>query len=145
MGEIASIKPHGPQSQDERNYLLGARETLRKALIDSCKSVKATLRFYDNAYRRLTQLSEPTAFRDFLLEAPALFNDLGERLGGIEHIVSFWRFRFPANQQPVITAPELVGVFLDFESSLGAGQTEASGILPRPEIFDGRAGAVQAA
>ena len=117
-------------------YLVAARETLRKALVASCKAVKVTLGFYDSAYQGLTQQSEPAAFRDFLLKAPALFNELGERLGGIEHIVSFWRFRFPANRRPVVTPAELASVFMDFEGSLGAPHVEAPGILPKPQIIE---------
>ena len=63
--------------------------------------MKATLEIYDTRLVvALTQNSDPTAFRDFLLKAPAMFNELGERLGGIEHILSFWRFRFPGDKMP---------------------------------------------
>lgn len=136
LQEITSIKPIGPQSDSDKAYLIAARETLRKALIASCKSVRSTLGFYDNAYQRLTQQSDPGAFRDFLIKAPALFTELGERLGGIEHIVSFWRFRFPANKRPVISPSELAGVFMDFENSLGAEHVEAPSILPKPRMID---------
>ena len=71
-----------------------------------------------------------------LSKAPALFNELGERLGGIEHIVSFWRFRFPTNRRPVVTPAELASVFMDFEGSLGAPHVEAPGILPKPQIIE---------
>jgi len=138
LQEIAQIKPLGPQSEEDRAYLISARETLRKALIASCKAVKVTLGFYDNAYQRLTQQSDPGAFRDFLLRAPTLFNDLGERLGGIEHIVSFWRFRFPAGSRPLVTPAELASVFTDFEGSLGTEHVEAPSVLKQPLVIDGR-------
>ena len=84
LQEIETIRPRGPQSAEIKTYLKDARETLRKALISSCRAVKTTLEIYDSAYGNLTQNSDPTAFRDFLLQAPAMFNELGERLGGIE-------------------------------------------------------------
>ena len=136
LQQIAAIKPVGPQTAEEQTYLDGARETLRKALIASCKAVKATLQIYDNAYRRLTEASDPIAFRDFLLKAPALFNALGERLGGIEHIVSFWRFRFPDADRLMIAPAELTSVFMDFESSLGGEQQVSRSMLPTPEIIE---------
>jgi len=136
LQDIASIKPVGAQSDSDKAYLIAARETLRKALITSCKSVRSTLGFYDNAYQRLTQQSDPAAFRDFLIKAPALFNELGERLGGIEHIVSFWRFRFPATQRPVISPAELASIFMDFENSLGAEQVDAPSVLPKATMID---------
>jgi hypothetical protein len=122
LKQIETIRPRGPQSDEVKVYLAGARGTLRKALVGACRSVKATLQVYDHAYADLTQNSDPTAFRAFLLKAPAMFNDLGERLGGIEHIVSFWRFRFPGDKMPVIAADELCDLFMDFEGSVSVAE-----------------------
>jgi hypothetical protein len=126
LKQIETIRPRGPQSDDIKMYLSAARETLRKALINCCRSVKTTLEIYDTAYKSLTQNSDPTAFRDFLLKAPEMFNDLGERLGAIEHIVSFWRFRFPGDRMPMVTPDELSDMFMDFEGSLGFEKSEGS-------------------
>jgi hypothetical protein len=132
LKEICAIRPRGPQTDEIRIYLSDARETLRKALLDGCRRVRSTLAIYDQAYVRLTQHSDPGEFRDFLLHAPALFNALGERLGGIEHMLSFWRFRFPGAKPPVISPDELCDLFMDFESSLGFDPTaEAS---PAPAV-----------
>jgi hypothetical protein len=133
LKQIETIRPRGPQSDDIKVYLSVARETLRKALISCCRSVKTTLEVYDHAYSALTQNSDPTAFRDFLLKAPEMFNDLGERLGAIEHIVSFWRFRFPGDRMPMITPEELSDMFMDFEGSLGFEKSEGPG-LPTPQV-----------
>jgi hypothetical protein len=119
LKQIGAIRPRGPQTDEIRIYLSDARETLCKALLDGCRRVRSTLAIYDQAYARLTQHSDPSEFRDFLLRAPALFNALGERLGGIEHMLSFWRFRFPGDKPPVISADELCDLFMDFEGSLG--------------------------
>ena len=74
------------------------------------------------------------AFRDFLLQAPAMFLTLGERLGVVDHIVSFWTFRFPANRLASVTAGELMDIFLDFEESLGSsartGRPAPVGLAP---------------
>jgi hypothetical protein len=138
LEEIGQIKPVGPQSDEDRAYLISARETLRKSLVAACRGVKSTLGIYDAAYQRLTQQSDPSAFRDFLLNAPALFNELGERLGGVEHVISFWRFRFPAKKRPLVTPGELVSVFMDFEASLGADHVKVPSILKQPEVIDAR-------
>jgi hypothetical protein len=131
LQEIESVRPRGPQSDENKLYLKSARESLRKALISACRSVKVTLEVYDKAYGALTQESDPTAFRDFLLKAPAMFSDLGERLGGIEHIVSFWRFRFPNGAKTMISPEELTDLFMDFETSLAAEQATAAIMLGR--------------
>jgi hypothetical protein len=63
-----------------------------------------------------------------------MFNDLGERLGAIEHIVSFWRFRFPGDKMPVVTPDELSDMFMDFEGSLGFEKSGDGPGLPAPQV-----------
>ena len=135
LEQIQTIKPRGPMSDETKAYLSTTRETMRTALVASCRQVKTTLKIYDDAYRNLTENSNPLAFRDFLLKAPRLFNELGERLGAIEHIVSFWRFRFPGGKQPVVTPEELADIFMDFENSLSI-EREAAPALAAPEIIE---------
>ena len=63
----------------------------------------------------------PRSFRDFLLNAPRLFHDLGEHVGALQHIVSFWRFRFPTGTEGKITPTELCEIFTEFEHTLDFG------------------------
>ncbi len=48
-----------------------------------------------HSFRDLVANQTPKTFRDFLLSAPYMFLELGEKMGAISHIVSFWRYRFP--------------------------------------------------
>jgi hypothetical protein len=116
--EIASVKPVGPLTDEERTYIVSARVNLSKAIARACETVRATLKVYDDAYADLTRNGQPQSFKGFLLKAPSLFYELGERLGAVHHIVSFWRFRFPTGSRPRISGEELVDLLADFESSL---------------------------
>jgi len=116
--EIASVKPSGPMTNDEKSYILAARVRLAKAITHACETVGVTLKVYDEAYAGLTRNGQPQSFRNFLLKAPGLFFELGERLGAVQHIVSFWRFRCPTHSRAKISADELVELLADFESSL---------------------------
>jgi len=84
----------------------------------ACETVRLTLKIYDDAFADLTVNGQPKAFREFLLNAPNLFFELGERLGAVEHIVSFWRYRFPVGRPIRVNAEELVDLFSDFETSI---------------------------
>jgi hypothetical protein len=128
LKQIDAIRPRGPMDEDAKTYLVGARENIKRALIISCRRVKDTLGVYDAAYHSLTANGEPGEFRDFLLRAPKLFNELGERLGGIEHITSFWRYRFSNGAATAITPEELVDLFMDFEGSLSLDEAPAGGV-----------------
>jgi hypothetical protein len=49
---------------------------------------------YGDAFTAFSQ-GNAGVFRDFLLQAPAKFSPLGEAIGAIKHIHSFWGYRFP--------------------------------------------------
>ncbi|HUO21883.1 MAG TPA: hypothetical protein VMU59_05140 [Caulobacteraceae bacterium] len=126
LQEIKTVRPRGPADPETKLYLSNTREVLHKALMAACRQVRDTLSVYDNAYHQLTANSDPSAFRQFLLKAPELFNELGERLGAVEHLVSFWRFRFPVGKPPMVTPDDLADLFQDFEASLGFSAPESS-------------------
>lgn len=130
LGEVAnvadavwSVRASGPTDRVSRTYIDRGRKVLRDRIIKTCDEVAETLRVYDRAYSELIEHGRPTAFRDFLLDAPAMFSTLGDQLGAIQHIVSFWRFRFRSGS-PAASAEELIDIFMDFETGLlGRGET----------------------
>lgn len=121
LAELTTIVPRGAITPETRAFLGTSRERIRKQVIGSARKVRDTLGVYDDAYDAMTKRGDPLRFRDFLLQAPALFNDLGERLGAIDHVISFWRFRFPAGRKPIISPEELTDIFVDFEQSVAFG------------------------
>lgn len=116
--EIASVTPSDKPTLEDRVYLDGAKTRLTQAIDAAVVTVRNTLQVYDRAYRDLTHNGKPGAFREFLMGAPSLFYQLGERLGGVDHIVSFWRYRFPADARPKVSTDDLFDIFADFEASL---------------------------
>ena len=137
LHQIETIRPRGGLTSDNKAYLAATRETLRASLADAARKVRGTLEFYENAYRALTQNSNSVAFRDFILGAPRLFNELGDRLGAIDHMVSFWSFRFPGDRLPVVTADELADIFGDFENGFSAERLAPERPrLPAPTTID---------
>lgn len=124
---VGKVRPVGAADQASRDYLDRGRTVLRARIQKTCQQAAETLRIYDDAYASLTVLGEPTAFRDFLLEAPRMFSRLGDQLGAVQHIVSFWRFRFSPGSANV-SPEELIDIFMDFETGL-ADRDEEPGAL----------------
>ncbi|WP_122466035.1 hypothetical protein [Brevundimonas lutea] len=120
---IATVRPMGPLDQESREYIGRSREVLRRKILRTRETVMGTLKVYDDAYAHLTTNGRPTAFREFLLDAPMLFTRLGDQVGAIQHIVSFWNFRFGEGKPPP-SVEELIDVFMDFESSLAERDTD---------------------
>ena len=124
--ELAHIRPAGPVSSDGRALIVVTRERLSKALASACETVRGTLKVYDAAYTGLTRNADPQGFRDFLVQAPNLFYELGERLGSVQHVISFWRYRFPENAPLKIGGDELIELLVDFKSSLNFNRLDAA-------------------
>lgn len=81
--------------------------------------VAETIGLYDQKYASLTRDNDAQSFREFVLAAPHLFVELGEKFGGVAHIESFWRFRFPKRRIEPIRADEVLPIFSDFMMSVG--------------------------
>lgn len=72
---------------------------------------------YNNAFGALLS-GQPNAFRAFLLDAPATFVRLGEAVGAVKHIHSFWGFRFPAKGAQKLEAEEALDIIQEFDRML---------------------------
>jgi len=115
LAEISRLRPSGKVTPEDQAELTSAREVLCRRITRTLSKASATLKVYDDAYRQLTQNGQPTAFREFLLEAPHLFTRLGEQVGALQHIVSFWRYRVRGG---LISPEEMHDIYADFVGSL---------------------------
>lgn len=104
-------------SREDLNTINTGRQRVVKVMGATMRRVQTALGEYDTAFRCL-QEGKPTAFRDFLLSAPSMFLSIGEAVGIIKHIDSFWRFRFPAGRTPQMDGGEALDIFQDFELTL---------------------------
>ncbi len=118
--EIGQLQITGPREPETAIYLTQARQRLQQSIVSQKNAIARTLKVYDDAFRALTAQGEPATFRDFLLRAPDMFISLGEKVGVISHIGSFWRYRFPPGRPPTCTVEEALDILQDFESGLGA-------------------------
>ncbi len=116
--ELATIRPLKHGDPDLHEYIGGARANLQRAMAAGARSVTQTLRLYDVAYNGLIKQGDGVGFRDFLLQAPARFSKLGEELAAVDHMVSFWQYRFPITRAPKVSVDELATIFRDFEAGL---------------------------
>jgi hypothetical protein len=121
---LSEIRPHGAITSEQRAFLSGTRRSIIELVRDSGKEVSKVLEVYDSSFQDLVAHQAPKTFRDFLLSAPYMFTDLGEKIGAISHIVSFWRLRFPPGAPLLIDAEELSVIFQDFASGFGERQEE---------------------
>jgi hypothetical protein len=117
---ISTIRAFSSTGRESALYLQASRRNLKRIITETCRSTQEAMRVYDDAFADLTHNGQPKAFREFLLRSPLMFQALGERLGALEHVVSFWRYRFPEGTPPAVGAEELRDIFMDFEAGLAA-------------------------
>ena len=116
--------PEGPAGDPEgakRAFLEASKNSIVRGAKASSEEIKAILGVYDTAYADLVERHEPKLFRDFLLGAPQLFLDIGDRMGAISHISGFWNHGFPMGAPRTVSAEELIAIFRDFNASLTRG------------------------
>lgn len=121
---IRKIRPVGAVDYDTKQFLKESQASIITKVRDGGQAVKKILAVYDAAYDDLVRNQNPKTFHDFLLSAPHLFVELGEKMGAISHIVSFWRYRFPKNALPMVDVEELAAIFQDFCSSFASHDIE---------------------
>jgi hypothetical protein len=118
LDEIRTLAITGPKDMELSRYIDTAKKRLQGNIMAQRREVAAALQVYDDAFQDLTSNGNPQAFREFLLRAPEMFLSLGEKIGGISHVVSFWRYRFQKGKPLIATIDDAVSILQDFESSL---------------------------
>ncbi|MEH0197685.1 hypothetical protein V7S57_20945 [Caulobacter sp. CCNWLY153] len=119
-GEIGQMVITGAREAETARYVDDARKRLQQGVVLERAAVLRTIKVYDDAFEDLIDNGKPQAFREFLLRAPDMFLSLGEKVGVISHIASFWRYRFPEGQPAIVDVEEAVDILQDFDSGLSA-------------------------
>jgi hypothetical protein len=120
LRELKVMKPFGPVNSEQKSQINAARTTILRGVKQANADVNRILDVYNTAYEALIEKHEVRQFREFLLSAPALFLEIGERMGTISHITSFWKYRFPKGATQLVDAEELIAIFQDFSKSFAA-------------------------
>ena len=80
-------------ASDAREFVERARTLLQRSIAASWRDIGQTLGRYDRAYESLIEQRDPDSFRRFLMQGSGLFIDLGEGIGRLEQVVSYWSHR----------------------------------------------------
>jgi len=126
LRDVKAIRPAQRVAHDEAAALAGAKQALLVGVKTDADAVRADLGQYDDAFAHLVEQENPSRLREFLLRAPPRFLALGEKIGIMSHIVSFWRYRFPQDAPKTVDARELSMILRDFAQNVGA---PASGVV----------------
>ena len=101
------------------------RDRLLQGVQKSEMSAVSSLAAYDEAFRALVEEGNSATFKGFLLRAPSMFLRLGESVGAISHIASYWGYRFPAGGGAHVSSHEMLEILRDFEGAFVAREVAA--------------------
>lgn len=118
LREMPQVRVTGHKDADLMAYIDRTRRRLVETVDAKRREVTEALDVYDRAFADLTKNGKPLAFRNFLLRAPKMFLMLGERIGVISHITSFWRYRFPDARSLAAPIDEVLDILKDFEQNI---------------------------
>ncbi len=139
LREIKAAMPEGAVSDQQRTLLAALKRSIIELVRDNSHHITKVLDVYDESFADLVASSAPKTFRDFLLSAPSLFLELGDKMGAISHIASFWRYRFPKDRPQLrpamVDAEELIAIFQDFASGFAERSRETGSPLARPAMI----------
>jgi len=119
FSELPKVRIVGPVDSMQTHEIESVRERLRVKMERQVRQVTNLLQVYDRVFERLTVNGDAMAFREFLLDSPKLFLQLGEGCGAVSHIATYWRYQFPRSRQLAANAVQLLDILQGFELSLG--------------------------
>lgn len=128
LGEIKAIAPLGRRDPASDAYIADAKLRIEGAIRTSIARIRNVIRRYDDAYGVLVNEGQSAAFRRFLISAPDIFMDIGEEIGAIQHVVSYWTYWSKISNLSKVQVSELTDIFIDFEEGLSSslhGKTNA--------------------
>ncbi|MEM6903654.1 MAG: hypothetical protein AAF556_10505, partial [Pseudomonadota bacterium] len=106
-------------SKDIEFQIADLRESTVVGMKRELVEIQKTIAKYDHAYKSgLIRSRDPKAFRAFLDDAPNMFYDLGASIAAIKHAMSFWDFRFGAENKKSCSADEFLDIMNDFRKGL---------------------------
>jgi hypothetical protein len=123
---IMMYQPRGLSDRFVETYLNDVRPEISSRILEITEIIGRSLEVYDRAYGDLVERSEPSRFRQFLLDGPTLFYQLGECVAILDHINSFWNYRTNSKKGHRLNPGEYAEVLMDFEDSLAYEEPSVS-------------------
>jgi hypothetical protein len=117
---VDRIRLIGPRSRETVAEVRELTRRLAGAFAHRSSEVSKVVARYDEAFAALRDRADPSNFSRFLLQAPSFFQAMGEHVGLLAHVVSYWGFRFSARDGLLAYPEELIDILDSFMLELDA-------------------------
>lgn len=117
---IAGVETQG-FDPDSGRFARNAIDELEGLMSDCERRIAELFRIYDDVFDALTQSRSPEPFRRFLSDGPRVFARLGERMGRLEQLVSFWQHQFPGGKTRHLSPEAIIDGLRNLTGALSLG------------------------
>jgi len=117
--------------RDEVAFVNRCKDLTQRTVGYMTDEVARHLRRYDQAFHALTSSGDPSSFRVFLAKGAGL--ELGEQIGALEMVVSFWEHRFGAGRVNAMSPCEMLDGMRDLVQALVISPQSRPEAEPEPE------------
>jgi len=114
--EMRRIHPIGFTKRSQQVEIEKIRTKIAYKFSLICDDVDNIQYIYDSAYNQFIYNGNTIQFKEFLISAPILFKQLGERFNDVGHIVNFWKYRPKKGHSAATTLEVLASTLAEFES-----------------------------
>lgn len=119
--QINGQKSYGSRTNDGREEIKNLRKTINLSVLNTIIDINSTLNKYNRSFENLVFEKNPNIFRQFLIESPIYFDQLGRQIAAITYIVEFWSYRMKGYPIAIITEEELIDLLEAFCRCLDRG------------------------
>jgi len=106
---------------DPARFVRAAIGQLEDLILDCERHIAEVFRSYDEVFKTLTAQRTPEPFRRFLIDGPRLFARLGERMGRLEQLTSYWAHQFPGLRTRQVSPETIYDGLRNLLSALSLG------------------------
>jgi hypothetical protein len=80
--------------------------------------LKTKLDAYQTEFEHFVNRGDPAALKSFMTKAPELFVEMGEDIGRLQHVASYWKFWTKGRRVQTMSGMEAFDLLPDFEAAL---------------------------
>ena len=118
---------------DSSRFARAATAELEALMGEAERRIAEMFKIYDDVFDALTASRTPDPFRRFLTDGPRVFARLGERMGRLEQLVSYWQHQFPGRKTRHLSPEAIVDGLRNLTTALSSGSGHAGADHPATE------------
>jgi hypothetical protein len=117
MNDLKSLRVTGLNAED-RTEMRTLIASILQLSLGRWNRLKGKLSAYHVEFERFVSRGDPAALKAFMARAPELFVDMGEDIGRLQHVSSYWKFWTRGRRVQTLSGMEAFDLLPDFEAAL---------------------------